>query len=43
LTLGGLPPRSRLHSRLANLFPASTAEHLIHDTTVSLLAVRDHP
>jgi nucleotide-binding universal stress UspA family protein len=33
---------SRLHSRLANLFSASTAEHLLHDTAVSLLAVRDH-
>ena len=32
---------SRVHSRLANLFSAATAEHLLHDTTLSVLAVRD--
>ncbi len=34
---------SRPHSRLASLFSASTAEHLLHETTVSVLAVRAEP
>jgi len=33
---------SRPHSRLAALFSASIAEHLLHATTVSVLAVRGH-
>jgi nucleotide-binding universal stress UspA family protein len=33
---------SQLHSRFANLFSAATGEHLLHGTTVSVLAVREH-
>jgi universal stress protein E len=34
---------SRVHSRLASLFSAANAEQLLHDSTVSVLAVRDAP